>query len=166
MKTPQTMTEVRQKHQDRIQQGDAYGCTIACLAMAAGTDYASMRDIVAAYWDVFHPFEKFNGLNCDDEQVILFKMGLRLMPVANHQGDGLKLKAYVDATPAILQVPSLNVRGLAHAVFWTGRQIHDPSPFRTYDNDTAWPMAQQATLVMPITIKAEYPLYGIDGGVA
>lgn len=147
----------------RVQQGDPYGCAIACLAMAARTDYPTMRRVVEAYCDVYEKFELFTGLSHEDEKNILWAMGIDAKYVRRF-GNGLR--DYVATSAAILCVPSLNVEGLYHGVFWTGRLLYDPSPFRQYEADKAWESAVSASVIAPIDFAAPRTLRGIEGGVA
>jgi hypothetical protein len=150
----------RRKKYERIQQQNYKGCAIACLAMAAGVSYDEMFRVVEVYFDAIRPRDGYDGMNDEDERQILLHFGFRMMPVRRF-GDGLR--AYVGNNPAILCVPSINMPTYNHAVFWTGRELHDPSPYKKYSAEAAWKVAIYANIITPVDLKARLALRGIDG---
>ena len=147
---------------NRIQQEDAYGCAVACIAMATVKTYQSVLSVVKQYWSVFKPFDKYSGLDNFDEQIILFRLGFRAIKIPMLSGCEA-MKRYVGEKQAILTVPSLNVRGLYHAIFWDGENILDPSPFRQYTTKTGWEEAIEARVIRKIYKDEGHHLYGIGG---
>ena len=145
----------------RIVQEDFFGCAVACLAMAVGVDYKTMRKEVGRYWAAVHPFDRYDGLDHKDEEIILYIFGYRLLGARAIKGRDLR--SYVGNLPAILTVPSLNVMEHFHAVYWDGKKVHDPSPLKVYSTAAAWKSAISAGVVSRLSCANRYPLRGIDG---
>lgn len=154
--------DLRTQNERLIQQEDDYGCAIACLAMAAEMSYADMRREVQEYWETFRPLEKYKGLGFDDDAIILYKLGYRMFPIRRPQDmKPLTIKKFIGRARALVTVPSINVPGLYHALFWDGEYMHDPSKLKTYTAAMAWRDAVEFKVVQKA--KALSSLYGIKG---
>lgn len=142
-----------------IQQEDAYGCAVACLAMALGKTYKQMRSEVQEYWDAFRSFDHYHGLDATDEKILLFMNGYRalscILPGANKK----ELKRYIGKTPALMTVPSINVPGAFHGLYWDGFRMFDPSKKKVYSESMAWEKARGIRMLVP---RTRATLFGID----
>lgn len=135
------------------------GCAIAALAMATGMTYQEMRLEVQKYWSAFKQFRKYEGLDEHDEAIILFRLGFRalgLRPIKNHC-----MREYMGKTPCLMTVPSINVEGKFHALFWDGKKVHDPSPLKRYNTKMAWEAVRYVKVLQ--VLDGDHFLYGIRG---
>ncbi len=147
-----------------IQQDDDYGCAIACLAMAMGCGYAKARREVETYFETFQPFDKYTGLGDDQDRIILYKNGYRLFPIRKPEGlRGAAFKKFVGKQHAILTLPSINVQGLFHGVYWDGKKIHDPSRGKRNTTKSAWKNVISARIITRAVKR--HDLNGINGYV-
>ncbi len=146
-----------------IKQDDDYGCAIAGIAMALKIPYAKAREEAAEYWDAFYPYTPYKGMGHEDEQIILYKHGLKTFAIRLPESlkDREGLKDLIAGIPALFSVPSINVPGLFHSLYWDGENIHDPSRLKTYSQKMAWEAVREIRLICKKS-SPEKPLHGIS----
>lgn len=106
-------------------------CAVACLAMFLGVKY----DAVAKH--------------CHGFELVTFGLcGKRTYDIAELFGSDILWRDVSKlnyARPAVLTVPSLNIPGGRHSVYWDGSRLYDPNDGRphkrVYDADSAWSKA-------------------------
>ena len=110
-----------------INQKNDSDCVVACIAMFAQCSYE----------DVIKKCNKFRieprGISDENCQIILASLGFNT----------IKLPLWCWGSPGILALPSINLAGKSHVVFWTGDynegEILDPQKNREdksfYDKD-------------------------------
>lgn len=115
-----------------IEQRGGSDCVIAAIAMALGRPY---EDVLEAAADEFDPAK-----GCRNEQKVLERLGLRYTfengePVGDivcRRKDWCLspdfYRAMIWGRPALVTVPSLNIPGGHHMVFYDGHQVPDPNP--------------------------------------
>jgi hypothetical protein len=116
---------------ETVQQHFKSDCAVACLAMFLGEKY----EAIAKHC---HGFELVSfGLSAERTDDIADLFGADLI-----WRDPSKLDR---SRPAVLSVPSLNLDGSRHSVFWDGQALHDPNEFRPgkrcYTAAAAWQQA-------------------------
>jgi hypothetical protein len=148
-----------------VKQDDDYGCAIAALAMACGKTYAEMRLEVQQYWDAFFPFHPYKGMDEHDEAVLLYKHGYKFytIRVLRDGQDGLyeSFHDMLAGRQALMSVPSINIPGLYHALYWDGKKLHDPSKLKRYTAKRAWKVVRQVRIISPLET---HDLFGISKG--
>jgi len=146
-----------------IQQEDDYGCAVAALGMALGVSYKAAREEVRLYWECFHPVTPYKGLSWEEESIILYKHGIKTFPVwlPDDRTTG-SFKKHLGKCRALMSVPSINVPGLFHALFWDGLKLYDPSKLKTYTAKRAWEVVRLVRVLDPL--KSKHDLYGIIKG--
>lgn len=112
-----------------IEQKQSNDCGIAALAMLSGKPYTTVRRAVLSFNK-----GKFIGTDGVTAQKAMSSLGqgLRLRAVSAQNLESTRL--YLKGRPAVLIVPE-NVHpasGEFHAVYWTGREVLDPSPNSKY----------------------------------
>lgn len=115
-----------------VQQRGDYDCVLACLAMAVGRPYEelwsqTMCDAVEKAHgtqseDLHDRAFVLAGLKQDTDYIVVFCSAERPSVV----------RRLLWGRRALLQVPSLNVRGGNHYVYWDGNALHDPSLKQRY----------------------------------
>lgn len=104
-------------------------CAICTIAMALGKTY---DEVLAVAGDKFNPDEGTRS-----EYVIIERFGLKQMVDFRilHRGP-LAPDYFLHFSwgrRAILAVPSLNIDGGFHSVFWSGSELFDPCTRKTYE---------------------------------
>lgn len=115
-----------------VEQRGPSDCVIAAIAMAVGRTY---EDVLQAAGDEFDPER-----GCRNDQAVLARLGLRYT-FKNGEPDGdivCRRKEYcispdfyrgmIWGRRALVTVPSLNIAGGHHMVFYDGHQVFDPNP--------------------------------------
>jgi hypothetical protein len=105
-------------------------CAICTIAMALGKPYDEVMSVAIAA----EAFKAEEGTR--SEYAIIEKFGLRQMVDFRvlHRGQ-LAPEYFLHFSwgrRAILAVPSLNIEGGFHSVFWSGTELLDPCTARTY----------------------------------
>jgi hypothetical protein len=140
---------MRLKEVNFVQQRYDWDCVIACLAMWTDRSYEQVyHDIANMY-----PTEKFvdRGIDGSQTDALMAKYGM-LRAITMEAWSG---------TRGILSFPSLNIPGGSHAIFYDGRNIHDPQKGREgkkwYEKDLGgrlWP----ASYTMCVDLNDKYTL--------
>ncbi len=118
-----------------IKQRNASDCAICCIAMATGKAY---EEVLEAAGEDFDPER---GLR--SEHAVLTRLGLSYgfekgEPVGDfvsyHRGllSAEFFRNFAWGRGALVTVPSLNIQGGWHMVFWDGHHVLDPSEGKTY----------------------------------
>lgn len=114
-----------------IQQHFQSDCAVACLAMFLGVKYEDVAK------------------HCHGFELVTFGLcGKRTYDIADLFGADILWRdvSKLDySKPAVLSVPSLNIPGGRHSVYWDGKTIFDPNvgrpDKRTYTTENAWDYA-------------------------
>lgn len=125
---------------ETIKQRYEQDCFLCCLAMAAGLPY----DEALAKWGAefvehvsqnglvgrIHIERAFSaiGLVRDDN----YRTVIGIIPGNSDSQTAPTFRDVLWGRRACVQVPSKNYAGRYHIVFWDGRELHDPSPLKTY----------------------------------
>ncbi len=115
-----------------IKQRMPTDCAICTIAMATGRPYEDVMT-AALQSEAWHPDKGMRA-----EYRVLEQLGFQQMKNFRlmHRGV-LAPEFFLHFTwerPSILAVPSLNVEGLFHSVYWTGSALFDPCTLKTYSN--------------------------------
>lgn len=121
-----------------IAQRTPHDCMICCIAMATGMRYET---VMLAGLDT-KAFDPASG--CRNEQKLLEELGFsNKYDNGESVGDFMSIHRdwsytpefflrFAWGRPSILAVPSLNNENGWHAVYYSGRNLYDPSPKLTY----------------------------------
>lgn len=119
-----------------VQQRSATDCVICCLAMLTGL---SWDDVMAAVCDLYRPDEGIRN-----EHEALKRLGYDSAYENGHPvGDFVvrnrgifapeAFRNFAWGRRALLSVPSLNIAGGLHMVYYDGATVFDPSPLKSYN---------------------------------
>ena len=127
----------------RINQKNPADCVVCCLAMYLGTTY---KELLIRYPCLVERITNVRqgGVNLYEEQLMIFAAtGKGMIHMQIHydwdntrQAEVMEMLA---GKKAILSVRSLNVEDAAHAVFWDGNKVLDPSNKKRYTKATVRP---------------------------
>lgn len=95
-----------------VNQKTNYDCAVAAMAMFLNVSYEEVAGVL--YDDLRQP--ETEGTTDENMIEVMEKFGTKTMQV----------NFVLRGVPAILTVPSLNVKNANHAVYWTGQYILDP----------------------------------------
>ncbi len=113
-----------------IKQRSEYDCALCCLCMATGVDYSVFPQELI---DAITAKRTCSGENLDKAYECA---GIkRDVDFITSYTDGLSshvVEAMIWQRRAILQLPSLNLEGGMHLVYWDGQNIQDPSNKQVY----------------------------------
>lgn len=144
-----------------IKQRMRTDCAICTIAMAIGRPYEDVMT-AALQSDAWHP-EK--GMRA--EYKVLERLGFKQM--ANfrvmHRGP-LAPEYFLHFSwgrPSILAVPSLNLEGMFHSVYWTGSDLLDPCTSKTYSD---WKALRPDELILFGPTAAATPVASLQGDAA
>ncbi len=117
---------------DLIRQRERSDCAICTIAMALGRSYEeTMAAAIAAR--AYEP-----GVGTRSEYAIVEKLGLKQMIDFRCLQRGQLAPEYFLhfswGRRAILAVPSLNIEGSFHSVYWSGTTLFDPCTLKTYSD--------------------------------
>lgn len=124
-----------------IKQRTNHDCMCACLAMLFNMTYEESAEYFpkkALDWYGYHWEWLYPLLRHDGKDVITHTKGKRSV----YDPDFSK--------PAIITVPSLNIKDGLHVIYWDGEKIKDPSTRKTYKT---FPTEEQ---ISSVTQKAVY----------
>ena len=129
------------KKTERIGQKHGSDCAVCALAMFLGYDYDEFIQAL--------PFlvEKVREDGLDKATIkticLVLRRDLPICTIDNrYDPDRVKTKQIfklLKGVPAIMSARSLNVTHAAHAVYWDGTKIIDPSPKKKYTKGTINP---------------------------
>jgi hypothetical protein len=115
-----------------IRQREKSDCAICTIAMALGLAYEDVLE-AALLAKAYEP-----GVGCRSEYTIIERFGFRQMiDFRIHHRTLLDAKYFLHFSwgrRAILAVPSLNIEGGFHSVYWTGTELRDPCTLKTYSS--------------------------------
>lgn len=117
-----------------IQQREKSDCAICTIAMALGRTYEEVLEAATAdkEWPDYQP-----GVGTRSEYAIIERFGLQQMQDFRVQHRGILAADFFRGLSwgrrAILAVPSLNIAGSVHSVYWTGNELWDPCTLKTYE---------------------------------
>lgn len=115
-----------------IKQRIPTDCAICTIAMATGRPYEEVMS-TALKSDAWHPDKGMRA-----EYKVLEELGFKQMENFRVMHRGPLAPEYFLhfswARPSILAVPSLNLEGMFHSVYWTGCELLDPCTSKTYSN--------------------------------
>lgn len=119
-----------------VRQRLKFDCGICTLAMATGRPYAEIR----AAAEEGSNFDVRQGIR--REWQVLGRLGLQMGGHVSADGDFWSLERSILAPEAfrrhalgrraIMAVPSLNMPGHLHSIYWDGTTVFDPHPKRLY----------------------------------
>lgn len=140
-----------------IQQRYEYDCVIASIAMWANLSYEDVMGVCVRLGYERDPDSR-KGLSSVEGYSICRKLGIRPFVIDEAYG-GVK---------GILSLPSLNHPGGAHAVFYDGRDIHDPQTGKEgkqwYANNLLfWPGCYKLTLDLNDAYSREMAEFWLEG---
>jgi len=113
-----------------IKQRIPTDCAICTIAMAIERPYEDVME-AAMNSDAWHP-EK--GMRAEFKVLEHFGFKQMVNFRVMHRGP-LAPEYFLHFSwgrPAILAVPSLNIEGMFHSVYWSGTELHDPCTSKTY----------------------------------
>lgn len=120
-----------------IPQREKSDCAICTIAMALGRSYDEVMAVATAdeKWPAYTP-----GVGTRSEYSIIEALGLKQMVDFRvlHRGQ-LAPEYFLHFSwgrRAILAVPSLNIEGSFHSVYWSGKALFDPCQLKTYSDWT------------------------------
>lgn len=127
-----------------LKQRNNYDCGICCLAMAFGVSYEQMRDRAGVV--------DSRGLSDETEERIIrsFGYGFRSFYKWWYEKNGGNFWRELKNKRALISLPSLNLEGEYHLVYWDGKNLLDPSNLKTYTIATVPAAAHARVLVPPI----------------
>lgn len=120
-----------------VRQREKSDCVIACLAMLTSRDY---DDVKSAVGDLYTP-----DVGVRPEYEALKRLGfVEEMDLPKIEGDfkcyhcpypisAIFFRQLLWGRKCLLSVPSLNIEGQWHMVYYDGRTVFDPSPKKTYE---------------------------------
>lgn len=127
---------------DLIRQRTPHDCAIACMAMLTGRSWEDTSALVGHLVD--YEGER-RGMRREDEALKLLGFDDRWEngePVGSvshlHRGFYISpeyFRSIAWGRRALMAVPSLNIPGGWHMIYWDGTKVFDPSPLKTY---TRW----------------------------
>ena len=114
-----------------IYQRTPHDCAICTIAMATDRSYENVHAVAELYGD-FHP-----DVGCKSEWRVLEELGYVQMETFRIMNRGVLAPEFFLhfswKRRAILAVPSLNVAGGFHSVYWDGDALWDPCTQRIYE---------------------------------
>ncbi|WP_409188467.1 hypothetical protein [Bradyrhizobium sp. RDM4] len=114
-----------------IRQREKSDCAICTIAMALARTYEEVLDAALAA-KAYEP-----GVGTRAEYAIIERFGLKQMVDFRALHRGVLAPEFFRQLSwgrrAILAVPSLNIVGSFHSVFWTGSELRDPCTLQTYN---------------------------------
>ena len=129
-------------------------CGICCLAMAMRKPYDEVYADVMQVNEILYAGQDFSGTDRTIDSLVFWKNGFvgfyyNVIPategkrkkykIVDDCGNELELKyslrtsrELVGKGECILSVPSVNISGCYHGVYWDGKCLHDPQNKKTY----------------------------------
>lgn len=113
-----------------IRQREKSDCAICTIAMALSRTYDEVLEAALAV----KAYE--SGVGMRAEYAVIERLGLKQMIDFRVHHRGVLAPEFFRhlswGRRAILAVPSLNIEGSFHSVFWTGSEMRDPCALKTY----------------------------------
>lgn len=117
---------------DRISQKAPNDCGVCCLAMLLEMKYWPVRRAVNWHYKNTRKC-RFDGMSVEDDAAVAKRLGFKLTTHTIYPSvRAPMIKRLHSGLRAILTVPSVNVKGEWHAVYWDGEQLFDPSQLNRY----------------------------------
>lgn len=123
--------EMTKKKKGVLKQRSTNDCGIACMAMLLDETYANVKEVVQDYFARVLR-KKFCGMDENDDKAVAAAFGERVKKWSFNKKNRKAMITKLLDRRAILCVPGwghdvLN-GGEWHAVYWDGRELHDPNP--------------------------------------
>lgn len=126
-----------------VNQRNPADCAVCALAMFAGYSY---EEFLQGYPFLIRVIQKLDGGGLNKDTMMLLASQVLGRPMmllsSNHDFSGKRTEEVFrmfDGIPAIMSAVSLNYPNVAHAVYWDGKEIHDPSNKEKYTKETIKP---------------------------
>lgn len=132
-----------------IPQRTTTDCAICCLAMAFEVSYEDILERAPGFGDREARGDN-PGLHTAEELAVIhsFGWGARTFYKWWFEKNGGKFWKELKRRRAILTLPSLNIEGGYHSVFWDGARLLDPSPAKKYSPELV-PISTHVRVLVP-----------------
>lgn len=142
-----------------VKQKNSSDCVICCMAMLSGRTYEEILNLAVDY-KIRLEQGCIKGVYSKEENEVLAVFGWRCGSMRRKwkvEKDGQNFLETIKGIRAILTVPSLNIEGAYHAIYWDGAEIHDPHNEKTYSKETLPPEASADLYINLLQLEKETP---------